>query len=293
VIRPEAFEGTLDNWGRATADVAATGPAVLLNIERPVDEQVAWLQAQAPSYLLTHPTNLEAILRHCTERGLRIPRLLEARTLAESLSPQQRALCTEVWGIPVTDIYSAREAGYIALQCPDAMHYHVQSENVVVEIVDERGRACLPGEEGRVLLTVLNNFAMPLVRYEVGDIAVPGAACACGRGLPVIERIAGRVRNMMTLPDGRRHWPVFDDAIFGAIELITQYQVVQASLRKLELHVVARRALTDAERETIRDRFGARLHRDFEIELIVRESIARGPGGKYEGFISRIGPPAH
>jgi phenylacetate-CoA ligase len=292
VIRVEEFEGTLQNWGRATAAVGDTGRAVLLSVGRPVERQVAWLVEQDPMYLLTYPTNLEALLRHCRDQGVLLPRLKEARTLSESLSPRLRSLCDEVWGVPVTDMYSAREAGYIALQCPAGTRYHVQSENVVVEIVGDGGLHCQPGEEGQVVLTVLNNFAMPLVRYEVGDIAVQGAPCACGRGLQVIERVAGRVRNMMTLADGSQHWPDFGPEFYGGIEPVTQFQVVQTSLRDLELHVAARRPLSREETEAIKRKLNASLNTDFAIELVLHDAIPRGPGGKYEEFVSKIDPGA-
>jgi phenylacetate-coenzyme A ligase PaaK-like adenylate-forming protein len=61
-----------------------------------------------------------------------------------------------------------------------------------VEVLDEEGRPCAPGETGRVVATSLNNFAMPLIRYETGDTAEVGAPCPCGRGLPVLTRIMGR-----------------------------------------------------------------------------------------------------
>jgi phenylacetate-CoA ligase len=292
VIRGEAFEGTLANWGQATADVAGTGATPMLNIKRPMAHQIDWLLDQDPMYLLTYPTNLEAMLRHCRDRGIRPSGVREVRTVAESVSPHQRDLCVEVWGVPLTDMYSAREAGYIALQCPGGTHYHVQSENVVVEIVRDNGLHCLPGEEGRVLLTVLNNFALPLVRYDVGDIAVPGAPCACGRGLPVIERIAGRVRNLMTLPDGSRRWPSLVAAFYDAIDPFTQFQVVQTSLNTLELHVVARRPPSKEETDSIKRKLNDCLRTDFAIELMLHDAIPRGPGGKYEEFVSKIDPGA-
>ena len=89
-------------------------------------------------------------------------------------------------------MYTCQEAGYLALQCPDYPHFHVQSENVLLEVVDDVGQPCGPGEVGRVLITSLNNFATPLIRYELGDYAEVGAPCPCGRGLPVLKRIMGR-----------------------------------------------------------------------------------------------------
>ena len=82
-------------------------------------------------------------------------------------------------------MYSCEEAGYIALQCPQAEHYHCQSESVLVEVLDDEGRPCTPGQVGKVVLTALHNFAMPLIRYENQDYAEVGPPCACGRGLPV------------------------------------------------------------------------------------------------------------
>jgi phenylacetate-coenzyme A ligase PaaK-like adenylate-forming protein len=71
----------------------------------------------------------------------------------------------------------------------------VQSESVLLEIVDDAGRACAPGRAGRVVVTSLHNFATPLIRYELGDLAEFGAPCACGRSLPVISRVLGRSRS--------------------------------------------------------------------------------------------------
>ena len=78
----------------------------------------------------------------------------------------------------------------------------MQAENVLLEIIDAAGNPLPPGNVGRVVITVLHNLAMPLIRYEIGDYAAFGGECTCGRGLPVLERIVGRARNMLRLPDG-------------------------------------------------------------------------------------------
>jgi phenylacetate-CoA ligase len=89
-------------------------------------------------------------------------------------------------------VYSSDEAGYIALQCPEGEHYHVQSESLLLEVLDAAGSACMPGQVGRVIVTTLNNFAMPLVRYDTGGDAEVGPPCACGRGLPVLRSLVER-----------------------------------------------------------------------------------------------------
>src|SRR3546814_9801972 len=75
-------------------------------------------------------------------------------------------LCRDVWGLKIADLYSTQEAGYLALQCPEHEHYHVQSEAVLLEVLDEEDRPCRPGEVGRVVVTPLTNFAMPMIRYR-------------------------------------------------------------------------------------------------------------------------------
>ena len=112
-------------------------------------------------------------------------------------------------------MYSSQEFGYIALQCPDAHTYHVQSEAVYVEILDGPGGPCRPGEVGRVVISTLHNYATPLLRYEMGDYAETGGDCVCGRTLPVLNRIVGRERNMWIMPNGQRMWPVFPPARGG------------------------------------------------------------------------------
>ena len=145
-----------------------------------------------------------------------------------------------------TDLYSANEVGYIAFRCREQGALHVQSESLLVEVLDDAGQPCAPGETGRVVVTSLHNLATPLLRYEIGDYAEVGAPCKCGRGLPVLARVQGRVRNLVRTPDGRRYWPVS----LGRIRTVTpiiQAQFVQTALDTVELRVVCSRALSPEE----------------------------------------------
>src|SRR5262249_15877820 len=147
----------------------------------------------------------------------------------------------ESWGVPLQDTYTSREGGYMALQCPEHTHYHVQSEAVLLETLDDRGEPCRPGEVGRVVITPLHNFAMPLIRCESGDYAEAGRFCPCGRGLPVLNRIMGRSRNMLRLPKGGRIWPDLLP-IEKSMDLpIAQYQLAQIDLHVIEARIAPRR----------------------------------------------------
>jgi len=181
-----------DSWGPASGAVYPTGPAVMLNIASPLPAQLDWLQREQPDYLISLPSNVEALAAHCLKEGVTLPRLKQVLTVGEPVPPALRATVRKAWNVTVKDSYSCEEAGYLAMQCPQEEVLHVQSESVLLEIVDEAGRACAPGKAGRVVVTSLHNFATPLIRYELGDLAEFGAPCTCGRGLPVISRVLGR-----------------------------------------------------------------------------------------------------
>lgn len=287
-IRSKVQEGEHAGWGSAVDLVASTGNSVLFDVRNDLDLQLRWLQQQDAAYFLTFASNMRALAQRSRELGIRLPGLREVRTIAEALAPDARALCREAWGVPLVDVYSTQEVGYIALQCPQHEHYHVQSESLLVELLDDEGRACGPGETGRVVVTSLHNYAMPLVRYDVGDYAQAGSACPCGRGLPVITRIAGRVRNMLHLPDGRRHWASLVGMRPAMPVVLRQFQCVQRSLQEIVMRVVCDRPLTAGEESQVRSALQSALGHAFAVNIEYCEKLERSAGGKFEEFKSEL-----
>jgi phenylacetate-CoA ligase len=284
-------EGTrLDSWGQGTRNVVPTGPGYVLNVKATIEEQAAWLARLDPGYVLAYPSALAGIADVFEERGWRLSQLDEATTFGEVLEGECRAKCERVFGKKVVDLYSSEEVGYIALQCPAGDRYHVQAENLVVEILDDEGQACRAGQIGRVVVTTLHNFAMPLVRYDIGDYAEVGTTCGCGRGLPVLTRILGRQRNLLVMPDGQRRWPVFtDSAALDGLPPFFQFQVVQRTLDTLEVNVVRPTESITPEEEALVARHMQRvLGYPFKIEVRTVREIARSPRGKFEDFVSLV-----
>jgi len=288
VIRRGVTPGAAGSWGRATEGLVRTGECVSLDVNLDIDAQLDWLLRERPAYLLTYPSLAAELAKASLRRGLRPAGLLEVRTLGEALDPDVRALCREAWGVPLADVYSAEEVGYIALQCPENEHYHVQAENLMVEILDEAGAPCGTGVAGRVVVTDLHNFASPLIRYEIGDYAEPGEACGCGRGLPVLQRVQGRVRNMLVAADGKRYWPSLGVRRLQEVAPIRQCQFVQRELDLVEARLVADRRLTAAEEEKLRERLLSRLPAGFRVAVSYCAEIPRGASGKFEDFISEV-----
>lgn len=287
-IRRGAGRGSSPSWGAATEGLVETGSCLTLDVDVDAASQLEWLRRHEPAYLLTYPSLAAELARIALECNVKLPGLLEVRTLGESLDEDLRSLCREAWDVPLADVYSADEVGYIALQCPGCQNYHVQSESVVVEILDDAGRPCAAGETGRVVVTDLHNFAMPLIRYDIGDYAEVGAPCACGRGLPVLNRIAGRVRNMLVTPEGARFWPSSGLRKQTDVPKLRQYQFVQAAPDLLEARMVVSQALTAKEEAYLLGRIRSRLPGNIRVATRYVEAIPRGAGGKYEEFICEV-----
>ncbi len=276
-----------ENWGPAVAMLTSTGPGFELDIETPVERQAEWLRQRNPDYLLTHPTNLTHLARYCLENGIELPQLRGVITMAEVLDDEAIEACRAAWGVGVSDIYSARECGYLALQCPEEGRYHVQSEGCLLEVLDG-DRPCKPGQVGRVVVTPLHNFAMPLIREEMGDFAEVGEPCPCGRGLPVLKRILGRVRNFLTLPTGEKFWPRLGNKSLNNVAPIELIQMVQTSLEHIEVRLVVSSEVSREDEVKLGEILLKKFGHPFSFTFTYHDEIPRGPGGKFEQFRSEL-----
>ncbi|MDQ1921084.1 phenylacetate--CoA ligase family protein [Massilia pseudoviolaceinigra] len=290
IRRGEADEA--DNWGLPTR-MFHTGAAYLCPVSIDVEAQLAWLVERAPGYLLTYPSLALQLASLARQQGVRLPGLREVRTFGEPLDAQVRDACREAWGVPVNDTYSSEEFGYLAIGCPHSGHYHVQSESVLLEVLDDDGNACAPGTIGRVVVTGLLNFAMPLIRYELGDMAEAGPPCPCGRGLPVLTRILGRTRSMLVTADAKRYWPTFGfrDSATGAGSggpRIIQRQVVQSALDQVQIRYVSASALSPDEESMLTAQVAQRLPPGVNVTAQRVAGIARSANGKFEEFVAAI-----
>jgi len=278
----------LPNWGAPVALVYPTGPAVVLDNRSTLEQHTAWLLREQPNYLLSTPSIIRELARHFRSAGLRLPSLRSLRTYGEATGPDVTELCREVFDADLADLYSATEVGYLALQCPEHTQYHVQSEMLLVEVLDQAGRPCSPGAVGTVVATPFYNFAMPLLRYAIGDLAEVGAPCGCGRTLPVLTRILGRASDLVVLPSGARRFANFGHGTIASMTQIVQIQLAQKSLYDLEVRLVTRGTFGAENEEKLRRMLNENLGENFRITFDYRDAIARAPSGKYLDFVNEI-----
>lgn len=221
------------------------------------DELLAWLAGQGAAYLLTVPSMARAL----AEAALADPpgqvRLEQVVTFGERLDARTRALVGEAFGARMIGIYGCEEASWIALECPTAEGaLHLLSSAQVLEIVREDGSPCDPGEPGKVLLTSLRSHAMPLIRYELGDIAewaaVPGdGVCACGMTLPLIGQVHGRERSFLRLADGSLKLARLTGEHWARLAPVQEFRLVQYADGLVEAFLRCDRPLSAVERAAL------------------------------------------
>lgn len=293
LIRAEAKHakpprGAVQNsWG-TVAELYRTGPLVIMDSAADTGAQAQWLLREDPDYLMLYPGILKALIAWFAAQDKRLARLRQVRTLGETLDLSLRQSCRAVLGVPIADCYTSEEMGYIALQCPDSGALHAMSESVLVEILDDNGQPCAPGELGQVVVTTMHNAAMPLVRYVLGDHAEAGEPCPCGRGLLTIKPVLGKIRNLVTLPTGKRFRPRFIEEL-KLFPMVLQYQMIQNSQQDVEARLVVDAPLTaeveDRLRKVLQEAIGYPFHISF---VYFRDDLPRGPRVKFEEFVSRL-----
>jgi len=276
--------GVMASWGPPAARLYNTGASGFIHVSHPIDVLAAWLRQFNPHYLMSYPSVVAAIM---DEMPSKPPALEQVACFAEPVSQDLAVRLRNQWNVRLSENYSANETGYIAIRCAEGGALHIQSESVLVEIIEQGGALCEEGQSGRVIITPLHNLEMPLIRYDIGDYATVGQPCRCGRGLPVISKVLGRVRNLARTPEGRKFWPV-DLSRLREIPAVQQFQYVQTTNDTIQLRLVLSRPLIQDEPQRVSDLARKALGYPFNVEVVSVPHIERGPSGKFEEFLSLL-----
>lgn len=266
------------------------GPrAPLLTIEQmtSIPRLTEWIHRKKIAYFSGLSMLLPGIAQEAVRQKLRLD-LACMVGLGMQATVFDRETITECLGIPVFEIYSSMDCGQIAHQCASGS-LHVLSELVLVELLDEHDRPCPPGAAGRVIVTVLHNSAQPLIRYELGDVTAFAEPCRCGRSLPVITPISGRLRHMFKF-DGDHHFAPTDRVAYDLLKPLVQpswYQIAQTGPRSIEVRFVPQMPPRKDYQATIRDAIPTLLRRtDIAVSFKQFDTAPTPPGKKHIMFVN-------
>jgi phenylacetate-CoA ligase len=239
----------------------------------------------SPDWFYGYASMLAEFARWYAETGRTCPVQPRAIvTTSEVLSPDDRAIIAKSFRSRVFNEYGCGELGTIAHECP-AGRLHTSDENMIVEILDGE-RPCRPGEKGEIVVTELNNLALPLVRYRTGDFgSLSEEACPCGRTLKVLDQVFGRAYDFIVSPSGRRFHAEFLMYIFEEAQRheigIAQFQVRQTSRDTLHVFAVpAPQGFKAEAQQKLVERIRTLLGEDMHIHVTLTDRIERERSGK-------------
>lgn len=216
-------------------------------------------------------------------------------TSAETLLYSRRKIIEDAFGCPVFDYYGSREVGAVAAECEQHSGYHISAENVVLEFV-KKGEHVSSGESGVILVTNLRNFGMPFIRYEIGDVGKPSnEVCSCGRGLPLMSSIEGRLSEFMAVYDKRlgRIVPVSPagPGVIGVALMhvpLESYRIIQESLDRVVIKAVKGKGYSQKHTDFLISYVRRFLGDSVAIEVEFVNYLPPLPSGKRSAFISKV-----
>ncbi len=261
-----------------------------------LNRQAALLVSHNPHVVRGYASSVYLMAKHLIEIGLNSVRPKTVITTAESLSGSMRATIEEAFGCQVFDYYGSREVGGLAAECPEHSGYHISAENVAMEFVKD-GERVSPGEKGMVLLTSLRNFGMPLIRYQIGDVGIlSDDVCSCGRGLPLMRQIQGRVSDFVAIYNDQLKQivpvgPIYIILNNAMIHVpLRSVRLFQESLNKFVVKAVKDENFSDKDTDKLIEYMRSYLGSNVEVTVEFADFLPPAPSGKRPACISRINP---
>ena len=254
--------------------------------EATMNDFAAKLTAYRPKIIQGYANVLALFARFVRDENLSgiFPRAIVSS--AEVLTEENRRLIEGVFGCPVYNRYGSREFAVIASECERHEGMHVNAENLLVETLADRTNPDLK----QILITDLQNYAMPMIRYQIGDCGtLKRDACGCGRGLPLMEIGGGRVTDFLTAIDGKKvSGVVIATYVITNVPGIRQVQIVQETVGRVTLRVAkgpdwSARTLDELQRKIV-----TFLGQDMDIQTEFMESLPAEPSGKYRFSVCNL-----
>lgn len=241
-----------------------------------------------PKLIMGYPNSLYTLARFALAQDKLPPRATAVITTSETVTPAIREAIESAWQCKLYDTYGAVESCFFASECEHG-RLHLSPDIGIFEILDSEGNPCPPGVVGEVVCTGLHNLLQPLIRYRIGDAAKwsPEMECPCGRHMPILQSVEGRIEDMCYTEDGRSILRF--DTVFKGVETIREAQVIQEELGRFLINLVPDANFSQKDIEKIK--YNMKLHvGDVILDIKEISHIPRTLGNKFRPVISKLSP---
>lgn len=243
-----------------------------------------------PKVIIAYPSPLYHFAKFLEENEIKGINPKSIISSAEVLYEYQRELIESVFQCRVFNNYGCREFDAIAQECSEHSGMHITAEHVYLECLKGDGEPAALGERGELVITDLDNYGMPFIRYRICDVGVlSDRKCNCGRGLPIMEKIDGRTFDIVVGTSGRAVGGTFWTILLRtAIEGIKQFQVIQESMSEINIKVVPRESFDESQIDKLTNKIREYLGGDMEVNFQIVDKIPPTKSGKFRFVISKV-----
>jgi len=240
------------------------------------------LQKTPREYFMGYASSLYVFSKVAEENNINNVHFKSVVSWGDKMFPHFRSKIEKQFNTKVFDTYGCTEGFMIAGEC-EAHRYHIMTPMVFLELLDDYGMEVEPGQIGHVVVTRLDNYVMPLIRYYLGDLAIAAAKneiCTCGRKFPLLDKIIGRDTDIVKTRSGKYMVVHAFTGIFEHIPEIRQFRVIQKDLDFIEIEYIKEKVWVDNVLDEIKKKIQGYLNEDFQINFTEVQTIPSTPSGK-------------
>lgn len=259
-----------------------------LNLFDNIEDQVNALIKINPDIITGYPSQLKLVAHYVKNNSIDTLNPQTVFTTAELLDPSTRELINSAFNVELVDLFGCIEVNRTAWECSEHCGYHLDVDSVISEFIQD-GENVSDGERGNIVYTSLYNYAMPLIRYEVGDMGIPSdELCSCGRSLPLMKSVEGRCDDFIILPSGKLVSPIVLALAMKHTNGVIDYQIIQENIEKITVYMVISEKVDEAYIHNLQVKIQDFLDNEVSIEIKIIEKLKKGSTGKIRSVISKI-----
>ncbi len=256
-----------------------------------IDRYTAIINRQKPKMIVGYPSTLEYFAQRVLDSGMKIHSPKSIVATGETLYDFQKNLISEAFKTKTFNRYASREVDVIAAECQFQCGLHINSDHVIVELLNESGEQCKENELGELVITDLDNYVFPFINYKIGDLGIRSSKqCPCGRAFPLLAKIEGRSFDLVIGSNGNRVPGNFFTLLRNKIKGIQKFQLIQKKIGLIQLMLQINSAYNLDEEFALRKMIKEKLGEDTVLDIIYVEEIPKTATGKHKWIISEVSP---